>query len=86
MISVRELVDNYNINQGGMFFSKATLDFFGERINEMKIADKIFKIEDYRGKVHNCYQLKHIQHKAPAGVNPIVYDYFDTETFEIVNQ
>lgn len=77
MISVEELRKQYNKKQGGHFFDKETLDFFGERLHEMKVTGK----ETVDG--HECYVLVTHQHNAPGGTRA-AFHYFDTDTFEVM--
>lgn len=57
------------------FFSRNTLRFFGERINEMRVLKGTVKING-----HECWVLSTRQRKAPAGVSQRRYHYFDIIT------
>ena len=82
-MTARELINNYKVVNGGHYFDRDTLKFFGEKISEMKVSrDTIEKI-DYSGNKHTCYELYSVQHNAP-GTDKGHYSYFDIETYEQV--
>ena len=72
----------YRHNPNGHFFDTDTLHFFGERLSEMRVLQKLISYEDETGKTRKCYVLSSYQHKAP--VPGRAYHYFDVETFDLV--
>jgi len=64
------------------FFDEDTLAFFGEKVSEMRIADRIEEVEDYCGDKHDCFVLVTYQHNAPSFCPAFAYHYFDVNTFE----
>lgn len=70
----------------GHFFDKATLEFFGERVSEMEVADKLEVIQDFYGNDHTCYKVTAIQHNYPdPDYIAIGVHYFDSTTFEDIS-
>ena len=62
------------------FFRRNTLNFFGERISDMRILQETATIADYDG-AHECYVLSSLQRKYPGGPRR-KYHYFDVDTLE----
>lgn len=81
-MTVKELIREYYAHDpNGHFFDKDTLDFFGERMSEMKLLKDKAIVTDAHGKDHVCYVITTIQHKHPCGPTR-AYHHFDAETFD----
>lgn len=81
-MTIQEFINNYKTINGGHYFDRDTLKFFGERISEMKLSrDTVIKA-DWYGHDHECYELYSYQHNAPEGVAKGRFTYFDTTTYE----
>ena len=65
------------------YFTRDTLQFFGERMSEMNVAKEIVAVTDYHGDVHECVELTKYSRKYPGGARH-TYDYFDVHTWERV--
>lgn len=82
--SVYELINAYyDKNPNGHYFDHDTLEFFGEKISEMRLLKKRAKITDISGVEHECYVLSSLQRNYLSGSRR-KYTYFDVETLENV--
>ena len=77
------IVRHENAVPNSHFFDHDTLKFFGERISEMRVLEKLAEITDISGEKHTCYVLSSLQRNHP--IRPTrTYHYFDTTTFREV--
>ena len=77
----RFIKDYYAKNLDGHYFDQDTLEFFGERLSDMRINKKIEVREDDRGQKHKCYVVSRVQRKRPNGPKRSIA-YFDVVTLE----
>ena len=71
----------YAKNPDGHYFDHDTLKFFGERVSDMRIKNKIEVREDDRGEKHKCYVVSRMQRKRTNGPKRTL-GYFDVVTLE----
>ena len=83
-MTIYEFVQKYHRAQpGGHFFDRQTLEFFGERLSEMRVLRDTATITAEDGKTHECYVLSRFQRKHPRGPRR-TYAFFDIETLDDV--
>lgn len=68
------------------FFDNDTLKFFGERLSDMRVLQKLATITDVCGESHECYIVSAKRRKNWNGTcKPYTcYHYFDSTTFNRV--
>ena len=69
----------YKKNPEGHYFDKETLNFFGERLSDMRLLKKTAKVKDMRGVEREAYVISRLQRKHPGGPQR-TYAYFDVDT------
>ena len=84
-MTVRELISNYKrTHPKGHYFDKDTLQWFGERIGEMKIIGTD-TCEDYDGNIVECYVLRSLQRNHPIAPT-YKYTYFTKDKFNPISK
>lgn len=67
----------------GYYFSPDTLNFWGEKVSEMRLAKDLYEVIDKWDKtIHWCYRLTTYQRDPFANKKRLHVVYFDVETFE----
>ena len=85
-MKANELIALHNANNPeSYFFSRETLNFFGEKKSEMHVYKNTQTINGPDGIEHECYILTSIQHNYPVKeIKRRIYHYIDINTFEII--
>lgn len=81
-MTVRELIKEYKrTHEDEHFFDTNTLNYWGEKINKMRISSEIKNVKDFDGTIRQCYMISVNQDKAPT--QPFkVRHYFEVSTFD----
>lgn len=83
LLCIDNFIAHYNRVNGGHFFDKDTLKFFGETRSNMRLCKGTFEIADTCGEVHTCYKITTLQRNYPGGSRRVA-KYFDVETMDDV--
>lgn len=83
--SVAQLADlYYEKHPDGHYFDKKTLEFFGERMSDMRLLKGTEMVTDCLGKTHECYVINRVQRRCPGGMVIRKRAYFDVNTLDDV--
>lgn len=67
----------------GFYFDSDTLDFWGEKVSEMRLGKELYQvIDDYDDSAHWCYRLTTYQRDPFTNGKRLHVVYFDVDTFE----
>ena len=71
----------YKKNPEGHYFDPETLNFFGERVSDMRLLKKTVKVKDISGVEHEAYVISRLQRNHPGGPRR-TRAYFDIYTLD----
>lgn len=84
ILTVSELASKHRRkNPGSLYFSNKTLEWFGEKLEDMRLLDDTVKIKTSTNEIRECYVLVRLQRKHPDG-RMRTQAYFDIETLRNV--
>lgn len=84
-ISVKKLIEEYKLRHpDSPYFDRDTLEFWGEKISDMRVLEGLTKCIDNSGKIHLCYTLSSLQRNYSSSPK-IKCTLFDSETFDVMH-
>lgn len=81
--NVPDFIEAHEDKVGDYFFSPDTLNWFGEKVEEMELVGTTI-VEDWLGDSKEVYELHTVRHKAPCPSEVQGIYYFDVDTLERV--
>lgn len=73
----------HTVGPNDYFFSKNTLDFFGEKLSDMRLLGETHAASDGK-KMYDCYVVKSTQHDM-CGESCLTFYFFDVDTLKYID-
>jgi len=84
-LTISEFVNMHRrMHPNSHYFSENTLDWFGEKLEDMHILDKKIMLKTESGEIRECFALQRLQRSHPDGPQRTV-TYFDKATMSEIN-